>query len=140
MLVSCVTSSVEETEGLGIRLAADFKAGDNVALLGELGAGKTALVRGILLGLGSDATLVSSPTFSILNEYLDAKFKVLHFDFYRLSQEAQIWTQLDLEECFQSDKICLVEWPDRLNDFKQHFNHVIDIQILEGDRRLFQWF
>jgi len=84
--------------------------GDVVTLLGELGSGKTCLVRGICKGLEC-ADQVTSPTFTLINEYR-GRFPVYHFDFYRLESEQEIF-DLGYEEYFFGDGICLVEWAER---------------------------
>lgn len=138
MITSYITSSVEETEMWGKRLGQTLVPGDRLALLGNLGAGKTAFVRGVMEGLGTLDADVSSPTFAIMNEYLTEKAQVLHFDFYRFHDEAEIWTQLDLEGQFCDSKIIIAEWPDKISDFKLHFNRITSLEVLDSNRRLIQ--
>lgn len=104
-----VSHSVDETLAIGERLAARLRGGDVVALSGELGSGKTHLVKGVCKGLGFDG-LVSSPTFALINEY-DCTPTVYHVDLYRLDNPAQI-PPLGLEEMMRPDAIMLIEWPD----------------------------
>jgi tRNA threonylcarbamoyladenosine biosynthesis protein TsaE len=85
-----------------------------LALKGELGSGKTQLTKGIVAGLGH-ATEVTSPTFTILHEYLDGRLPVYHFDFFRLKDE-QSATQLGLDDYFFGDGVSVVEWADRFQD------------------------
>lgn len=100
----------EDTLALGRRLARRLKPGTVVCLYGELGAGKTTLVRGILRGLGFKGP-VSSPTFALINEYRGLKPRVYHLDLYRV--DAGDLENLALEEYFNDPKAaCLVEWPD----------------------------
>lgn len=103
------TSSEEETSDAGIALAAELRAGDVVLIEGPLGAGKTAFVRGLAEGLGADPGDVSSPTFTILQEYGGTP-RLYHADLYRLN--AAETADLGLEET-GLDGVLAVEWPDR---------------------------
>ncbi|MFB3894119.1 MAG: tRNA (adenosine(37)-N6)-threonylcarbamoyltransferase complex ATPase subunit type 1 TsaE [Phycisphaerae bacterium] len=106
------TKSASGTVALGRRLAGRLKAGDCVALVGELGAGKTALVRGIALGMGlKHERLVSSPTFVLVQEYPCAT-PVYHVDLYRLRDAVHELAQLGLAEML-SRGVVLIEWADR---------------------------
>ena len=106
------TNSPAATAALGRRLAGRLRAGDCVALIGDLGAGKTALVRGIASGLGlADDRMVSSPTYVLVQEY-PAAVPVYHLDLYRMgSPEAEIG-ELGLEEML-ADGVVLIEWAER---------------------------
>ncbi len=106
------TSSPAGTAELGRTLAGRLRAGDCVALVGNLGAGKTALVRGIARGLGlADDRMVSSPTYVLVQEY-PAAVPVYHLDLYRMgSPEAEIG-ELGLEEML-ADGVVLIEWAER---------------------------
>lgn len=106
------TNSVEETIQLGRDLAGRFGAGDCVAIVGPLGAGKTVLIRGIALGLGlTNERLVCSPTYVLVREY-PARQKVYHVDLYRLWKPQAELADLGLEEML-SDGVVLIEWADR---------------------------
>jgi tRNA threonylcarbamoyl adenosine modification protein YjeE len=106
------TASPAGTKALGAKLALRFRLGDCVALVGDLGAGKTALVRGIAAGLGLvDDRLVSSPTFVLVQEY-PAILPVFHIDLYRLSDASRELEHLGLAEML-SQGVALVEWADR---------------------------
>lgn len=104
------TSSDEETESFGERFVQQLKPGDVVALIGDLGAGKTSLVRGMAKGL-SIKDLVSSPTFTLLNEYRGT-IPLYHFDVYRLANSMEI-EDLDVEDYFYGNGICVVEWAEK---------------------------
>ena len=99
-----------DTEKIGRAIASAMMPGCVAALIGTLGAGKTALVKGIATGLGFPDDLVTSPTFTMINEY-DTDPPLYHFDFYRLDDAAQL-TQIGAEEYFWGDGICVVEWAD----------------------------
>ena len=93
-------------------LAARLGAGDVVLLSGNLGAGKTAFVRGLAAGLGIDPADVSSPTFTIVHEYRGGRLTLYHADLYRLERAAT--EDVGLEEMGVEDGVLAIEWPDRL--------------------------
>jgi tRNA threonylcarbamoyladenosine biosynthesis protein TsaE len=101
----------EETEALGRRLGTQLRAGDVVALFGELGAGKTTLARGILAGLGHRGE-VASPTFPIVIPYDTLSPPAWHVDLYRIEDPAEI-DELALDEALE-DGALIVEWPERM--------------------------
>jgi tRNA threonylcarbamoyladenosine biosynthesis protein TsaE len=103
----------EATEAFGRRLAAQLRAGDVVALFGELGAGKTTLARGILAGLGHDDE-VASPTFPIVIPYETLAVPAWHVDLYRVEDPAEL-DELALDEAIE-DGALIVEWPERMGD------------------------
>jgi tRNA threonylcarbamoyladenosine biosynthesis protein TsaE len=104
------TQSEEETIALGERLAAELPAKAVVLLIGNLGAGKTTLAKGIVKGLGAaEPSEVSSPTFTLIHEYSPS---VYHIDLYRLDTPAQIAT-LGLEEIFDRPAVVLIEWGEK---------------------------
>jgi tRNA threonylcarbamoyladenosine biosynthesis protein TsaE len=111
--VALAVSNLEETEAFGRRLGRVLFPGAVVALVGQLGAGKTHLVRAIAEGLEiADARLVSSPTFVLIQEY-EARLPIYHFDAYRLRTEAE-FDDLGAHEYFAGRGVCLVEWADRV--------------------------
>ena len=107
-----VSHSAAQTIRIGRIFGRSLKAGDVVALQGKLGAGKTTLVKGIAKGLGlSSAKLVSSPTYALIHEYQGQK-KIYHLDWYRLNHVKGADAEF-ARECFDSDGVTLVEWPER---------------------------
>lgn len=109
------THSPEETIELGARLVAALEAGDLVALVGELGAGKTMFTKGIAKGLGVvEYDYVNSPSFVVMKEYSGEK-PLYHFDIYRLEEKSFCET-LDYEEYFYGGGITVVEWADKVED------------------------
>jgi tRNA threonylcarbamoyladenosine biosynthesis protein TsaE len=101
----------EATARAGAALAALVRGGDAIALVGELGAGKTTLVAGLARALGAGAA--SSPTFSLVNEYPEGRLVVWHVDLYRIEREAEL-AELGLEELLGDPRgVCLIEWAER---------------------------
>jgi len=107
-----VTHSPDETLDLGAGIGRVLGPGDVLALVGELGAGKTVLAKGVLKGLGGDPDQVTSPTFVLMARH-QAHLTLYHFDAYRLSGPAEL-LDLGAEEAFYSDAASLVEWADRV--------------------------
>ena len=110
MTSEILSSSEEETSAVGERLSASLRAGDVILLYGELGAGKTAFVRGLARGLGASEDDVSSPTFTLIQEYA-GRLTLYHVDLYRL--EPQEIPDLGLEELVLGDGVVAIEWADR---------------------------
>jgi tRNA threonylcarbamoyladenosine biosynthesis protein TsaE len=106
-----VTRSAEETRAVGERLGARLKAGDVVACIGELGAGKTCFIQGLARGLGV-AGDVTSPTFVLVNEYR-GRLPVHHVDAYRTGSLSEL-VDIGVEELFWGDGVTVVEWADKL--------------------------
>jgi tRNA threonylcarbamoyladenosine biosynthesis protein TsaE len=107
-----VSRSEQETAALARALSADLRAGDILLISGNLGAGKTAFVRGLAEGLGVDPREVSSPTFTLVHEYRGGRLTLYHVDLYRLDRAAT--DDLGLEELGVRDGVLAIEWPDRL--------------------------
>lgn len=106
-----ILSSPGETESFGYAIGRLLRGGEVLALIGELGAGKTALVRGIVAGLGVPAASVTSPTFLIVHEY-QGRIPVVHIDLYRLQRPEEIET-IGLSDYFTDDVVVAIEWADR---------------------------
>jgi tRNA threonylcarbamoyladenosine biosynthesis protein TsaE len=107
-----ITQSESETIGAGRNLAATLQPGDVVLLTGALGAGKTAFVRGIAEGLGADPSQVTSPTFTLIQEYHGRRCTLYHVDLYRL--EPKDVDDLGLDELLAQEGVTAIEWPERL--------------------------
>ena len=105
--------SEAETAAVARDLAGSLHRGDVVLLSGNLGAGKTAFVRGLAEGLGIDPDEVSSPTFTLLHEYRGGRLRLYHADLYRLDAAAA--EDLGLDEAGASDGVLAIEWPERLS-------------------------
>jgi len=108
-----ISHSEQETEALGARLASALPGGTVVAMYGDLGAGKTAFVRGMARGMGLKCR-VSSPTFTIVNEYLGER-DLIHFDMYRLSGADELF-DIGWEDYLNRGAVCAVEWSENVED------------------------
>ena len=109
-----VTNSPEETEALGETLAGRLEPGTVIAFTGDLGAGKTAFVRGLARGLGI-IERVTSPTFTIVNEYEGGRLPLFHFDMYRLSSADELF-DIGWEDYLTRGGVCAVEWSENVSD------------------------
>ena len=109
------THSPEETQAIGERVGQNLKSGDIVALIGDLGAGKTCLTQGIVRGVNLDPNqIVNSPSYTLINEY-EGEIPIYHIDLYRLQRREEILA-LGLEEYLEGSGICIIEWADRMLD------------------------
>ena len=108
-----ITNSEKETETIGEQFGRRVKDGTVVAMFGDLGAGKTAFVRGMARGMGLDCR-VSSPTFTIVNEYLGQR-ELIHFDMYRLSDADELF-DIGWEDYLNRGAVCAVEWSEKVQD------------------------
>ena len=126
-----LTASEEETVGAGEQLGASLRPGDVVLLTGQLGAGKTAFVRGLARGVGAAPDDVSSPTFTLIQEYRGGRATLHHVDLYRL-QAAEV-ADLGLDELVSGDGIVAIEWAERWDERPAD---AIDVRIEDtGDDR-----
>ena len=108
------TNSPVETEALGDRIAKILTPGTVIAYCGDLGAGKTAFTRGLARGLGYREP-VTSPTYTIVNEYLGGRLPLFHFDMYRLGSSDDLW-DIGWEDYLERGGICAVEWSENVED------------------------
>jgi len=107
-----ITNSPGETEALGAALGRVLPAGTVIAYRGDLGAGKTAFTRGLARGLGY-RDMVTSPTYTIVNEYLGGRLPLFHFDMYRLSCAEDLW-DIGWDDYLDRGGICAVEWSENV--------------------------
>jgi tRNA threonylcarbamoyladenosine biosynthesis protein TsaE len=114
------------------QVAASLSAGDVLLLSGDLGAGKTAFVRGLAQGLGINEDEVSSPTFTLVHEYRGGRLTLYHVDLYRLDRAAT--DDLGLDELGVADGVLAIEWPDRLTHTLAGAR-AIDIEIVDDTTR-----
>ena len=127
-----ITNSPAETEALGAALGKILQAGSILAYEGDLGAGKTAFTRGLAKGLGC-TDMVTSPTYTIVNEYLGGRLPLFHFDMYRLSSSDDLW-DIGWEDYLERGGICAVEWSENVDDAMEQAVYVT-IQKLGEDAR-----
>ena len=109
-----ITNSPEETEAVGAGLGKVLTPGSIIAYRGDLGAGKTAFTRGLARGLGADEQ-VTSPTYTIVNEYLSGRIPLFHFDMYRLLSSDDLW-DIGWEDYLDRGGVCAVEWSENVED------------------------
>jgi len=128
------SQSSEDTEALAEKLAPFLRGGETIELQSDLGGGKTTFVRGLVKGLGSDEH-VSSPTFMISKEYASPRFRIVHFDFYRLQTAGDIREALR-EAALDVQTICLVEWGDIVEDVLPDNRMIIRIDRAPADENL----
>jgi tRNA threonylcarbamoyladenosine biosynthesis protein TsaE len=131
-----ITHSPEETTAAGEAFAATLRPGDCVALIGDLGAGKTHFVKGLCRGLGvPDAEArVTSPTFILVNEYAGGRLPVFHLDAYRLSGAGELW-EIGFDEMLDAGGVVLVEWADRVPEAIPATAKAVRFEHGDGDRR-----
>lgn len=128
------THSADETQALGKKLAESLRPGDVIAYFGDLGAGKTAFTRGIAEGLGV-LEQVTSPTYTIVNEYLSGRLPLFHFDMYRLGSSDELF-DIGWEDYLARGGVCAVEWSENVEDALRDAIHItIEKDPLEPDTR-----
>ena len=127
-----VSNSPEETEAIGAALGQRVTPGTVIAYLGDLGAGKTAFTRGLARGLGCREH-VTSPTYTIVNEYLSGRLPLFHFDMYRLGSSEELW-DIGWEDYLERGGVCAVEWSENVADALAGAL-TVRIEKLDGDSR-----
>ena len=132
-MATFISNSAEETESFGRQFARTVNRGEVIALTGDLGAGKTQFVKGLVAGLGCDAT-VTSPTFTLIHEYCGDRFPVFHFDLLRL-EDVKEAERLGFDEYFFGDGVSVVEWADRFPDLIPIKARWISFETKSEDRR-----
>ena len=128
------THSPEETEAVGRKLAAQLQPGDVLAYYGDLGAGKTAFTRGLAAGLGVTEP-VTSPTYTIVNEYLGGRLPLFHFDMYRLSSADDLF-DIGWEDYLDRGGVCAVEWSENVTEAMEGAVSVTIDVLGENTRRI----
>ena len=129
-----ITHSPEETEKIGEALAKSLQPGTILAYRGDLGAGKTAFTRGLARGLGCKET-VTSPTYTIVNEYLGGRLPLFHFDMYRLASSDDLW-DIGWEDYLEREGVCAVEWSENVQDAMEDAITVTIEKLGETTRRI----
>ena len=126
-----ITNSPAETEDAGASLAARLEPGSVIAFTGDLGAGKTAFTRGLARGLGVTER-VTSPTFTIVNEYEGERLPLFHFDMYRLGSSDELF-DIGWEDYLRRGGVCAVEWSENIEDALEEDAIRVDIRRGEYD-------
>lgn len=130
-----VTKSEAETEAVARQLAASLEKGDLLALYGDMGAGKTAFVRGLVSGILPECVrLVHSPTFAIVNEYAGKELSVYHFDFYRLKDEDDLYS-IAFYDYLERGGIIVTEWSELFSDILPPSSKSVRIEKLGEEER-----
>lgn len=129
-----ISKSVKETYKIAKDIAKNLKAGDIILLRGDLGAGKTHFVKGIVNALGGDDVAVTSPTFTIINEYKTKTLNIYHFDLYRIENFNELFN-IGYEEYFYGSGVCFVEWPERAEELFSNNKTIKILKIDENSRK-----
>ena len=129
-----LTNSPEQTEAVGAALAKILTPGAVIAYQGDLGAGKTAFTRGLARGLGYEEP-VTSPTYTIVNEYLGGRLPLFHFDMYRLSSADDLW-DIGWEDYLDRGGVCAVEWSENVEEAMEGAISVTIEKLGEDARRI----
>ena len=129
-----ITNSPEETEALGAAVAKRLPAGTVIAYRGDLGAGKTAFTRGLARGLGC-SDMVTSPTYTIVNEYLGGRLPLFHFDMYRLHSSDDLF-DIGWEDYLDRQGVCAVEWSENVDDAMEDALYITIEKLGEDSRRI----
>ena len=132
-----IAANAEETREVATEFVPDLKAGNVVALVGDLGAGKTEFVKGLAAALGSPA-VVTSPTFTLIHEYLGGRLPLYHMDFYRLSSEDEL-NEIGFDDYLSQAGICAVEWANRFPERIPSAAIWVTLSIAENNERLICW-
>ena len=129
-----ITNSPAQTEAVGSALGSILQPGAILAYRGDLGAGKTAFTRGLARGLGC-TDLVTSPTYTIVNEYLSGRLPLFHFDMYRLRSSEDLW-DIGWEDYLDRGGVCAVEWSENVADALEDAVRITIEKLGEDTRRI----
>jgi tRNA threonylcarbamoyladenosine biosynthesis protein TsaE len=136
-----ISHSAAQTIRIGQRLGELMRRGDLVVLLGDFGTGKTHLIKGIALGLGS-ADLVNSPSFVLINEYRagpqHGEMPIYHADLYRIADPDELGA-IGIEEAWSGAGVCLIEWAEQAGDWLPHEHLAIHLQHLSETKRVLRF-
>ena len=129
-----ISNSPKETEAVGQALGKVLKPGSVIAYEGDLGAGKTAFTRGLAKGLGAE-DMVTSPTYTIVNEYLSGRMPLFHFDMYRLASSDDLW-DIGWEDYLERGGVCAVEWSENVADAMENAVRVRIEKVDDNTRKI----
>lgn len=133
MVKEYITTSANQTESLGAEFAKTLKGGTVVAFLGSMGMGKTCFIRGVARGMGYDGE-VTSPTFSLVNEYLGGRLNMYHFDMYRVSHWEDLYST-GFFDYLEQDGVLLVEWSENIKEALPSDTLFINIERIDDNTR-----
>ena len=128
-----ITNSPEETIHLGGKIGKLLKQGDVVALIGNLGAGKTVIANGLSRGIGVKESYITSPTYTIINQY-DGRIPVYHIDLYRLNDSKELYN-LGWDEYIYGNGTCIIEWADKAGEMLPEEYLMVNIEVTGKDKR-----
>ena len=129
-----ITNSPAQTEDIGAALGKTIKPGTVIAYRGDLGAGKTAFTRGLAKGLGC-TEMVTSPTYTIVNEYLGGRIPLFHFDMYRLRSSDDLF-DIGWDDYLDRGGVCAVEWSENVDDAMEDAIYITIEKLGEESRRI----
>ena len=132
-----ILKNEEQTKTFGMDLGSRLQKGDILALIGDLGTGKTALTKAIALGMGITDT-ITSPTFTIVQEYTTGRLPLYHFDVYRINDPEELF-ELGYEEYFFGQVVCVIEWADLIEELLPEETKIIRLEYGAGEgERIYQ--
>lgn len=131
-MASIISHSPEETSQIGRQIAVQLRAGDVLALAGDLGAGKTQFVKGVADGMGVESE-VTSPTFTLIHEY-PGRLPLYHVDLYRLESEEEV-LRIGIDDYMEGDGVTVIEWADKFGALMPRGVRWIHFRALEGNER-----
>lgn len=132
-MASTISHRPEKTFAIACALASELRANDVLALVGELGAGKTHFVKGLAAGLGFRGE-ITSPSFTLIHEYPGGRLPLYHFDFYRLETIAET-VRLDLDHYLTNGGICVIEWADKFPELLPAQTRWFELRIRPDEKR-----
>lgn len=133
MELKFISNSVDETISFGKKIGQVLQAGDVIGLVGELGSGKTYFTKGVAFGLGISPEMVTSPSFTLVNEY-EGRLKLFHIDGYRL-KDVSDFLSAGLDEYFYKDGVAIMEWADRWPEILPDNTIMVKFRILSEEKR-----
>jgi len=136
-MFACESSSLDDTRAFGKDFAKKIKPGSLVAFFGELGAGKTTLIKSIANHFGASQDDVNSPTYVYVQTY-ETTPKIHHFDLYRLKNKND-FISMGFEEYFEEESICLIEWPERISSLLPKNTIQVHLDVVDQKRRKISW-